>query len=257
MGWSTSAPTLPSGSGWSTEVSTGNCWDQFYKVYAKCAVARGSGSTIYVRFKLYGFLKVSGEGARSFSVKCQLSVGGGSNKTSDGTDCGSGNSGYDHWTQNPIATWYYTGTASPGTSIKCRLIQEHNSTDATLTAPALITYAVTYDGNGADGGSTAAQSKVNGEDLVLRNNGFTRNGWAFTKWNTDADGSGTGYAPGDSYTANAALALYAQWEQTELPVYVNVDGGVKRIAEAYMNVNGVVKECSVYMNVNGEIKELV
>ena len=34
---------------------------------------------------------------------------------------------------------------------------------------------------------------------------------SFSKWNTKADGSGTDYAAAASYTANAALVLYAVW----------------------------------------------
>ena len=33
----------------------------------------------------------------------------------------------------------------------------------------------------------------------------------FKNWNTKADGSGTSYASGASYTGNAALTLYAQY----------------------------------------------
>ncbi|MBQ9041230.1 MAG: InlB B-repeat-containing protein [Eggerthellaceae bacterium] len=39
-------------------------------------------------------------------------------------------------------------------------------------------------------------------------------GYVFDKWNTAADGSGTGYAPGASYTDNDELALYAQWNES-------------------------------------------
>ncbi len=47
--------------------------------------------------------------------------------------------------------------------------------------------------------------------------------YTFTSWNTEADGSGRTYQPGDSYKARASLDLYAQWnsitttQEIELP----------------------------------------
>ena len=44
----------------------------------------------------------------------------------------------------------------------------------------------------------------------------------FIKWNTAADGSGTDYAPGDVYSDDANLLLYAQWgEATFTPIVPN------------------------------------
>lgn len=75
------------------------------------------------------------------------------------------------------------------------------------------TYAVTYNANGGSG-TTASQTKTYGQSLTLRANGFTRTGYAFQHWNTKADGTGTTYAAGASYTANAAVTLYAIWQAT-------------------------------------------
>jgi len=38
--------------------------------------------------------------------------------------------------------------------------------------------------------------------------------YRFREWNTAADGSRTSYAPGDSYSADADLTLYAQWDSS-------------------------------------------
>lgn len=73
------------------------------------------------------------------------------------------------------------------------------------------TWTVSYNGNGATGGSTASQTKTYGQTLTLRTNGFTRTDYVFKNWNTAANGSGTSYSAGGSYTANAAVTLYAQW----------------------------------------------
>lgn len=87
------------------------------------------------------------------------------------------------------------------------------SKSATITVPALASYTVAYNGNGSTGGSTASQTKYYGRSLTLRSNGFTRADFVFTNWNTNSAGSGTSYASGANYTANAAATLYAQWRR--------------------------------------------
>lgn len=85
-----------------------------------------------------------------------------------------------------------------------------------VTVPARTSYAITYDANG---GQTvpANQTKyysTSGETAyyeTITSTEPTRVGYTFVKWNTEADGSGDDYSPGDSYTANAAVKLYAQW----------------------------------------------
>ena len=52
-------------------------------------------------------------------------------------------------------------------------------------------------------------------DIVLSSTVPTRDDYRFTGWNTESDGSGDSYAPGATYTTNAALNLYAQW----VPIY--------------------------------------
>ena len=78
------------------------------------------------------------------------------------------------------------------------------------------TLTINFDGNGSTGGSTASQQIAAGNTASLNANGFTRNGYAFTGWNTAADGSGTSYADAADYTVTPAtgdttITLYAQW----------------------------------------------
>lgn len=120
----------------------------------------------------------------------------------------------------------------------------------------IITYTVSYNGNGSTGGSTASQTKTYGTALTLRSNGFTRTNYTFTGWNTASDGSGTSYAAGASYTKNAALTLYAIWKKNNIPVYINDSGTIRQVEKAYININGTIKECTVYLNVNGVIKTI-
>lgn len=74
-----------------------------------------------------------------------------------------------------------------------------------------ITYTISYDANGGTG-APADQTKNEGEDLTLSTTIPTLTGYTFTGWNTDSNGSGTTYEPGASYTTDADLTLYAQWE---------------------------------------------
>ncbi|MDC7242125.1 MAG: InlB B-repeat-containing protein, partial [Spirochaetales bacterium] len=79
---------------------------------------------------------------------------------------------------------------------------------------AVPAYLITYNGNGATGGSIpSTQLKYENIDSTLKGAGtLVRENYIFTGWNSSADGSGTSYASGDVYSANQALTLYAQWE---------------------------------------------
>ena len=41
--------------------------------------------------------------------------------------------------------------------------------------------------------------------------GFSREGYTFAGWNTEADGSGTAYQPGDHFRIAQDTTLYARW----------------------------------------------
>jgi len=87
-------------------------------------------------------------------------------------------------------------------------------------------YTVTFNGNGNTGGSTAAQSLVYNTPTALTANGFTRTGYLFAGWNTLANGTGTNYTNGASYTIGAAaVTLYAQWTTSSYTVTFDKNGG--------------------------------
>jgi uncharacterized repeat protein (TIGR02543 family) len=75
-----------------------------------------------------------------------------------------------------------------------------------------VQYTVTYHANGASGTAPAAQSVDPGTVITLPGVGsMTYTGRTFDGWNTNAGGTGTGYAEGTTYTVNANVSLYAQW----------------------------------------------
>lgn len=72
-------------------------------------------------------------------------------------------------------------------------------------------WVVSFDGDGASG-SVAAQSDVAGNSITVPSGaGLTFAGYSFVSWNTEANGSGTSYSPGESLVVTTALTLYAQW----------------------------------------------
>ena len=132
---------------------------------------------------------------------------------------------YGYWwsataytSNNQYRLYYYGGSLRTydygknyGDSVRCI-----RSNPGTLT--------INFNGNGSTGGSTASQQIAAGGTASLTTNGFTRTGYAFTGWNTVANGSGTSYADGADYavtpaTGDATITLYAQWE--EIPIIQN------------------------------------
>lgn len=86
-------------------------------------------------------------------------------------------------------------------------------------AASTTTYTVTYDGNGATGGTAPTDSATYAEGAtvtVLDNTGsLAKTYCAFSGWNTAADGSGTSYAAAATFSMPAAnVTLYAQWNST-------------------------------------------
>ena len=71
-------------------------------------------------------------------------------------------------------------------------------------------YTISYNANGGSS-APSSQTKDGGIDLTLSNTVPTRTGFAFAGWNTEANGSGTHYAGGATFTGNANTTLYAQW----------------------------------------------
>ena len=87
---------------------------------------------------------------------------------------------------------------------------------------------LTYNANGGEGTIDPATGAA-GESVTVAENGFTRDNYTFTGWNTQADGSGTAYSAGESFTLTEDTVLYAQWSKNA-PAQVNVsydaNGGV-------------------------------
>lgn len=84
------------------------------------------------------------------------------------------------------------------------------------------TYTVKFNANGGTG-APGNQTKTYGKTLTLSSTKPTRTNYNFKGWGTSASATTVKYAAGGSYTANAAITLYAVWELAYVkPRIVNV-----------------------------------
>lgn len=107
----------------------------------------------------------------------------------------------------------------------------------TVSATFVRVYHVTYDANTTDytGTTTDANVYESGASATVQANGFSKDGYTFSTWNTQADGNGTNYAPGASYTIGTEdVTLYAQWNIAKYNVAVSSVTGAT-VSAAYGN----------------------
>lgn len=142
------------------------------------------------------------------------------------------------WTGRTFKGW---NTKSDGTGTNYNAGASYTPTAATTLYAKweLNTYTIAYDANGGTG-APSSQTKTYGTDLTLSSTKptksnttatgytvtFNGNGgtaskasqaatdttsYTFSKWTTAKDGTGTSYNSGATYSANAAVTLYAQY----------------------------------------------
>ena len=96
--------------------------------------------------------------------------------------------------------------------------------DMTLFAQWGKIYTVTFNANKGSG-SMAAQAYTESISQDLTANTFTRTGYDFAGWNTQADGNGTSYSDGQDITLANNMTLYAQWQPHAYNITYNLDAG--------------------------------
>ena len=90
---------------------------------------------------------------------------------------------------------------SSGTVLKAQKVTVN------VSAP---TYTVSYQANGGSG-APSAQTKTYQQALTLTTQEPTRSGYVFQGWATSAGASQPQYQPGDQYTQDKSVTLYAVW----------------------------------------------
>lgn len=79
----------------------------------------------------------------------------------------------------------------------------------------VVPFTLSYDANGGTGTAPGPFSQnLNTTITTAPAETFTRDGYSFDSWNTAADGSGTIYAAGATFTFTADTTLYARWNST-------------------------------------------
>ena len=102
-------------------------------------------------------------------------------------------------------------------------------------APVAIIRQVTFDGNGATGGTMAVQSASS--PAALSKVAFTRPGYNFEHWSTSPTVDGIVYSDGQIFNFSADVILYAHW-------------GIKAFKTVTFESNGAIPGGSVSQNAN-------
>jgi len=123
------------------------------------------------------------------------------------------------------------------------------------------TYAVTYNGNGNTGGSVPIDTTnyEQGQTVtVLGNTGnLVKGGYFFDGWNALVDGTGTTYAPGQTFTMGvASVTLYAKWtENLSAPTGVTATAGNQQNTIAWLPVTGATSYNIYWSTASGVNKQ--
>ncbi len=144
----------------------------------------------------------------------------------------SGNTASLAYTPPADAALIYPNIGFASTSISFHPL---NNYDINFTGGEVLTVTVTYLANGGTGGPYTQEFPYDmaGTLLSPEATGISRAGYIFVGWNTEPDGSGTYYEPGDTVVLTQGLTLYAQWTPTEGPydVVYDANGGTGSYAD--------------------------
>ena len=136
-----------------------------------------------------------------------------------------------------FTSWTITKT-SDGTDVTGSVsLSSSTNKNATFTMPdygvtvtaafAIDTYAISYAAGTYGSGSLSGGTKTYGVAYALSSSSsaFTRTGYTYDGWSTNAAGSTKDYNLGGSYTTNAEQTFYPHWVATTYTITYDLDGG--------------------------------
>lgn len=121
----------------------------------------------------------------------------------------------------------------------------------------LLFYDLSYNANNSSGTVPAAVKQYVGTAAAVSyGSGLSKENYAFSGWNTAADGSGEAYGAGSSFTFLSNATLYAQWKavpklacsDADATIFAggsftltpNIAGGTWSFDPNYLSINGTV-----------------
>ena len=107
-----------------------------------------------------------------------------------------------------------------------------SGTDTLYAQWQINTVTLTYDPQGGTG-EPADQTGDAASDVTVSTTEPTRDGYTFQGWNTQADGNGTPYSGGDTYTLpnSGTDTLYARWQINTVTLTYDPRGGTGEPAD--------------------------
>ncbi|GBU28376.1 hypothetical protein R84B8_01934 [Treponema sp. R8-4-B8] len=125
-----------------------------------------------------------------------------------------------------IFSGWNTNSSGTGTNYAAGSSYTISNSNVTLYAKWITQVTVTFDLNGGSGTVPTSQTVNSGFNIQIPDgSGLTRDGYAFSGWNTSSAGTGTNYVAGaSSYAPSSNVTLYAKWNP-EYTVYFDVNDG--------------------------------
>ncbi len=189
-------------------------------------------------------ISFDGNGAQGGSVEAiTVDAGGTCQAPANGFTAPEGKQ-FAHWntaSDNSGVSYDVDGTIEPTGNMTLYAIWE----DVPVTQ-----YQVSFDGNGAQGGSVEAITVDAGGTCQAPANGFTApEGKQFAHWNTASDNSGVSYDVDGTIEPTGNMTLYAIWEDvpaTEVSINFDANGGsgVMESVSAALNDVYTVPSCA-------------
>ena len=171
---------------------------------------------------------VTGQTSQSGTLILQKTQQGQSYPSGNYTIISSKSFSWTRGTSNATKTISWSATANSSPSYNSGT----SSGSTTITVPARTSHNVIYNGNTPVSGQAvsnvpAQQTKYYGIDIAISSTKPTTTGFTFSKWNTNASGTGTNYNSGATYSVNSTTNqnLYAQWTRNSWAVTYNANGG--------------------------------
>ena len=122
-----------------------------------------------------------------------------------------------------------------------------NASDTLYAIWKAKTYIVQYDANGGSGAPTN-QIKTYGKNLTLSSTIPTKENYNFLGWGISSSSTTITYNPGDTYSSNAAIVLYAIWEIAHIaPIIINFTAD-------RCTSDGVISDDGTYIRISFEYK---